>query len=66
MASRTCGLLENFASIHLIVSAVGRVYIHDTSPSAKQFFERSASRGFTPSGSTAPSVRLDIGTSNTV
>ena len=54
LASRTCGLLENFASIHLIVSAVGRVYIHDTSPRAKQFFERSASRGFTPSGSTAP------------
>ena len=48
------------------MSATGRVYIHDTRPSAKKFFDRSASRGFTPSGSTAPCVRLVIGTSNTV
>ena len=63
LASRTWGLLLNFASIQRSVSSTGRVYIHDTRPSAKKFFERSASRGFTPSGSTARRVRLDIGTS---
>ena len=32
------------------------------SPTAKKFFERSASRGFTPSSLHASSVRLVIGT----
>ena len=66
LASRTCGLALNFCSIHVSVGSTGRVYIHDTRPRAKKFFDRSASRGFTPSGSTAPCVRLVIGTSNTV
>jgi hypothetical protein len=66
LASRTMGLALKRCSIQAIVSATGRVYIQDTSPRAKKFFDRSASRGFTPSGSTAPRVRLVIGTSKTV
>src|SRR3546814_6886743 len=52
-ASRTRGLAENFSSIQRSVVSVGRVYIHETSPRAKKFFERSASLGFTPRCSTA-------------
>ena len=66
LAAATCGLALKRCSIQAIVSATGRVYIHDTRPRAKKFFDRSASRGFTPRGSTAPWVRLVIGTSNTV
>ena len=40
----------------------GRVYIHDTSPRAKKFFERSASRGLTPSGAQTSLVSDVIGT----
>ena len=48
------------------MGSTGRVYIHDTSPSAKKFFDRSASRGLTPNGVTAPLVSAVIGTSYTV
>jgi hypothetical protein len=39
------------------------VYIHEITPSAKKFFERSASRGLAPVGFAASRVRLVIGTS---
>ena len=39
------------------------MYIQQMSPSAKKFFERSASRGFTPSGFVASTVIEVIGTS---
>jgi len=45
------------------VGSLGRVYIQLISPSAKKFFERSASRGFTPSGATASLVSEVIGIS---
>ena len=45
--------------------SVGRVYIQQIRPSAKKFFERSASRGFTPSGLVASTVIEVIGTSYT-
>src|SRR3546814_18533809 len=60
-ASRTRGLAENFSSIQRSVVSVGRVYIHETSPRAKKFFERSASLGFTPRCSTARWVSAVIG-----
>ena len=53
---------ENFCSIHSIVGSTGRVYIHEMRPRAKKFFERSASRGFTPSSLHASSVIVVIGT----
>ena len=62
LASRTCGRDENRWSIHSIVGSTGRVYIHEMRPSAKKFFERSASRGFTPSSLHASSVMVVIGT----
>jgi hypothetical protein len=39
----------NFASRNSIVGLIERPYSHDISPSANMFFERSASRGVTPS-----------------
>ncbi len=62
----TCALFLNLSSIHWSVGSTGRVYIHDTRPSAKKFFERSASRGFTPRGAVASFVSEVIGTSYTV
>ena len=44
------------------VGSTGRVYIHEMRPRAKKFFDRSASRGLTPSSLHASSVRLVIGT----
>ncbi len=66
LASATWGRATNLRWIHSSVGSTGRVYIHDTRPSAKKFFERSASRGLTPSGVTAPLVSEVIGTSYTV
>jgi hypothetical protein len=63
LASATCGFLPNRSVIQRNVGSTGRVYIHDTRPSAKKFFERSASRGFTPSGVTASFVIDVIGIS---
>ena len=48
-----------------MVGSTGRVYIQEMSPSAKKFFERSASRGFTPRSLHDSSVRLVIGTCTT-
>jgi hypothetical protein len=62
LAAATSSLLANRFSIHSIVGSVGRVYIHETSPRAKKFFERSASRGFTPSGAATSLVSDVIGT----
>ena len=41
---------------------VGRLYIHDSSPSANMFFARSPSFRLSPAGSTAPTVNVDIAT----
>ena len=62
----TCSFFAKRSSIHLRVVSTGRVYIHDTRPRAKKFFERSASRGFTPSGAVASFVSEVMGTSYTV
>ena len=56
-------LAPNFASRKSIVGSIGRPYSHDISPSANMFFERSASRGVTPSTSfSAPTVSDVSGT----
>ena len=44
----------------------GREYSQEMSPRAKKFFERSASRGLTPSGAVASLVSEVIGTSTTL
>ena len=62
LAASTFSFFENFSPIQSFVGSIGRVNIHDTSPSAKKFLERSASRGFTPSGAQTFFVRLVIGT----
>jgi hypothetical protein len=64
--SATVGVLANRAEIHSRVGSTGLVYIHDTSPRAKKFLLRSASRGLAPVGLAASRVRLVIGTSYTV
>ena len=38
----------NRSSIHSTIGSIGRVYIQTIRPSAKKFFERSASRGLAP------------------
>ena len=63
MASFTRSLKR--PSIQAMVGSIGREYSQLTMPSAKKFFERSASRGLTPSGSAAAWVRDVIGTSTT-
>ncbi len=62
LAPATSSSLPKRCWIHSSVASVGRVYIHDTSPRAKKFFERSASRGLTPSGAEASLVSDVIGT----
>ena len=54
-----------YLSIQSSVGSVGREYMKLTSPRAKKFFDRSASRGFTPSGAAAALVSSVIGTSIT-
>ena len=63
LASSTSVRFENRVLIHWINGSVGRLYIHEINPSAKKFLERSASRGFTPSGLVASIVIEVIGTS---
>ena len=46
-----------------MVDSTGRVYIHEITPSAKKFFERSASRGLAPVSLVASMVSEVIGTS---
>jgi len=62
-ASSTSARLAKRALIQSINGSVGRLYIQEMSPSAKKFFERSASRGLTPSGLVASIVIEVIGTS---
>ena len=61
-AETTKSFPANFSSIHSKVGSTGRLYIHETSPKAKKFFERSASLGFTPRSLQASFVKLVIGT----
>ena len=66
MASRTGGSSSNFFAIQSTLGSVGRPYMNDTSPSAKRFLQRAASRGVMPSmPSVARTVMLVIGTRNT-
>ena len=66
LASATWGLATKRRVIHSSVGSTGRVYIQEMTPRAKKFLDRSASRGLTPSGVTAPLVSEVIGTSYTV
>ena len=62
----TAGVEANFSSIQRAVTSVGRPYIHETSPSAKRFFERAASRAVIPSMPSVARTVIDvIGTRNT-
>jgi hypothetical protein len=56
------GEAPNLVPNQSTVGSRGRVYIHDSSPRAKKFLDRSASRGFTPRGWTASLVREVMGT----
>ncbi len=62
LEAATSSVLPKRFSIHSSVGSVGRLYIHDTRPRAKKFFERSASRGLTPSDAVASLVIAVIGT----
>jgi hypothetical protein len=48
-ASTISGRFANLRRMKSTVPSVGRPYSHDIRPSAKKFFERSASREVTPS-----------------
>ena len=61
MAAITVSRPANLPSIQSEVGLVGREYSHDTSPSAKKFLERSASRGLTPRSWQARLVRSVMG-----
>src|SRR5579875_4192796 len=63
LASRTISLLAKRLCSHSSVGSPGRPYIHDTSPKAKKFLERSASRALVPLGFTACMVSEVIGIS---
>ena len=62
LAAATWGLPANFSVIQSRVGSIGRVYIHEITPRAKKFLDRSASRGFTSRSAQACLVRLVIGT----
>ena len=55
--------LPKRCAIHSRVGSGGRLYIQLTSPRAKKFFERSASRALVPLGFTASMVSEVMGTS---
>jgi hypothetical protein len=53
----TGGVVANFCSIQSTVTSTGRLYIQETSPRAKKFLDRAASREVIPS---IPSVALTV------
>ena len=64
LASMICGLPENFSRIQSSVPSVGRENIHESSPSANMFFDRSISFCVSPSTpSREPRVSLLSGIS---
>src|SRR5688500_2431480 len=63
LASRTTSLLAKRFVIQSHTGSTGREYIHDTTPRAKKFLDRSASRGLAPVSLAASSVIEVIGTS---
>ena len=65
LASSTWGFLPKRPFSQSIVGSSGRLYIQEITPRAKRFFDRSASRGFTPAGLTASLVSSVIGISMT-
>ena len=60
MASRTGGLSSNFFSIQSTLGSVGRPYIQETSPSAKRFLQRAASRAVMPSISSVARTVIEV------
>src|SRR5687768_6659938 len=66
LASRTTSLEANRVLIQSRIGSIGRANIHDSTPRAKKFLERSASRGLAPVSLAASSVIEVIGTSYTV
>ena len=65
-ASLTWGFDAKRCSIHSMIGATGREYIQQSRPSAKKFFDRSASRALVPSSLVALTVIEVIGTWYTV
>ena len=63
LASRMTSLLAKRWLIQSHTGSTGREYIHDTTPRAKKFLDRSASRGLAPVSLAASSVIEVIGTS---
>lgn len=61
-ASAICGFLANLERRNRSVPSVGRLYIHDSSPSANMFFERSASLRESPKSLSASIVSVVSGT----
>ena len=62
LAATTSGRLPNFTWIQSRVGSVGRSNSQLTTPRAKKFLLRSASRGFTPRSLHTCLVRLVMGT----
>ena len=60
LASAIAGCLPNFCSMNASVPSVGRWYSHSIRPSAKKFFERSASREVIPSTDFSASTVIDV------
>ncbi len=60
MASRSGWRSANFFSIQFVEGSVGRPYIQETSPSAKTFLQRAASRAVMPSISSVARTVIDV------
>ena len=60
LACAISGRLPNLRSMNASVPSVGRLYIQLISPSAKKFFERSASRGVIPAIPFSPSTVIEV------
>ena len=65
-ASATTGRAPNFWPIHVIVGSIDRSYSQNIRPSAKKFFVRSFCFDVISRPSSDRSLRVEIGTSNTV
>ena len=59
-ASAIAGFLPNFSSMNASVPSVGRWKSHSIRPSAKKFFDRSASREVMPSTAFSASTVIDV------
>ena len=61
----SAGFFANFYSSHSTVGSRGLLYIHESTPSANMFLDRSASFFVSPASLTASTVMAVIGISNT-